>query len=137
MVLRLLRKLRLLQSLIILSMIFGTASGDTLEDRLDYKDSTGLIIGGSDIQEAPTQRQDIPSPTVNTTGSLSHKQKKDLLKSNVEKIKRDADELVTLTKSLQDEVSNSNENVLSVKIIDKAEKIEKLAKQIKNIAKGS
>jgi hypothetical protein len=77
-------------------VILGTVTGDTLEDRRDHEDATGMTYGGANIQEASTQRQDIPVPTVNTPGSLSHKQKKDLLKSNIKKIKRDADELVTL-----------------------------------------
>ncbi len=73
-----------------------------------------------------------PSPPVR----LERKQKKELLKSNFDKMKRDADDLADLAKSLQEELGKSNENVLSLKIVDKAEKIEKLAKRIKGAARG-
>ena len=64
------------------------------------------------------------------------KQKKELLKQNFEKMKSEADELVELSKSLQSDLNKSNENVLSLKVVDQAEKIEKLAKRIKETARG-
>jgi hypothetical protein len=67
---------------------------------------------------------------------LSGKQKRDLLKSNFEKMKRDAGELATLAKALQDELNKSNENILSLDIVEKADKIEKLARRIKGTARG-
>ena len=67
---------------------------------------------------------------------LSPKQKKDVLKFNFEKMKRDAGELTDLAKSLQDELNKSNENILSLDIVDKADKIEKLARRIKGTARG-
>jgi hypothetical protein len=67
---------------------------------------------------------------------LSGKQKRDLLKSNFEKMKHDAGELATLAKALQDELNKSNENILSLDIVDKADKIEKLARRIKGTARG-
>ena len=68
--------------------------------------------------------------------SLSRKQKSDLLKSNFEKMKRDAGELADLAKAMQEELNKSNENILSLDIVDKADKIEKLAKRIKGTARG-
>ena len=67
---------------------------------------------------------------------LTEKQKRDLLKSNFEKMKHDAKELADLSKALQDELDKSNENVLSLDIVDKADKIEKLARKIKGTARG-
>ena len=67
---------------------------------------------------------------------LSPKQKKDVLKFNFEKMKRDAGELTDLAKALQDELDKSNENILSLDIVDKADKIEKLARRIKGTARG-
>jgi len=58
------------------------------------------------------------------------------VKSNFEKMKRDADELAALAKTLQEDLNKSNENVFSLRIVDRAEKIEKLAKKIRNEAKG-
>jgi hypothetical protein len=75
-------------------------------------------------------------PEIEPPVPLSKRQKKDLLKDNFEKMKRDADELADLAKSLQDDLNKSNENVLSLRVVDKADKIEKLAKKIKGVARG-
>ena len=53
---------------------------------------------------------------------LTGKQKEELLKSNFEKMKRDAAELTTLAQSLQEELEKSNEHILSMKIMEKAKK---------------
>jgi hypothetical protein len=83
--------------------------------------------------------QSVPSAQSNEESSqspLSGKQKRDLLKSNFEKMKRDASELADLAKALQEELNKSNENILSLDVIDKVDKIEKLAKKIKGAARG-
>ena len=67
---------------------------------------------------------------------LSDKQKRELLKSNFDRMKRDAKELADLAKELEDQLDKSNENVLSLGIVDKADKIEKLARKIKSTARG-
>ena len=93
--------------------------------------------GSPDVQQEPSQQgrsQQVPPP--GEAPPLTKKQKKDLLKGNFEKMKRDADELAELAKSLQEDLDQSNENVLSLRVIDKAEKIEKLAKRIKGTARG-
>ena len=51
-------------------------------------------------------------------------------------MKKDTDVLLDLAKSLQKDLDGSNQNVLSLKVLDKADKIEKLAKKIKNSARG-
>jgi hypothetical protein len=51
-------------------------------------------------------------------------------------MKRDIEELAALAQALQEELNKSNENLLSLTIVDKAERIEKLAKRIKSTAKG-
>ena len=59
-----------------------------------------------------------------------------MLKANFEKMKHDAGELADLAKSLQQELEKSNENILSLDIVEKADRIEKLAKRIKGNARG-
>ena len=66
----------------------------------------------------------------------NEKQKQALLDDNFKKMKKHADDLAELAKSLQKDIQESNENVLSLEIIKKADQVEKLAKQIKNEAKG-
>jgi len=68
--------------------------------------------------------------------SVSGKQKRDLLKANLEKMKRDAGELADLVRALQEELNKSNENVLPLGVVEKADKIQKLAKRIKGAARG-
>jgi len=81
-------------------------------------------------------QQPFPSDDSETPGQLSRKQRRDLVKHNFERMQRDAEALAALAQSLQDDLSKSNQNVLSLKIVEKAEKIEKLAKRIKEAAKG-
>jgi len=71
-----------------------------------------------------------------TPPALTPKQQRDLMKSSYEKMKQQVDELAGLAKSLQDQVNKSNENILSLQMVDTADKIEKLAKKIKDSARG-
>lgn len=90
-----------------------------------------LAFRGSALPPQAIQREENEPPH-----ALSAKQKQDLLKSNFEKMKRDADELANLAKSLQDDLNKSNEHVLSLQIVEKVDKIEKLARRIKSVARG-
>lgn len=87
---------------------------------------------------AGTSQAPRPAPDLNPDDKspLTPKQQRDMMKSNFEKMKRDADELASLAKSLQQDLDKSNQNVLSLKVLDRAEKIEKLARKIKTEAKG-
>lgn len=66
----------------------------------------------------------------------SGKKNRALAQANFEQAKHDAMQLSGLAQALQLELSESNGNVLSLDVIDKAAKIEKLAKKIKGTAKG-
>ena len=59
-----------------------------------------------------------------------------MLAYNFKKLKQHAEDLTELAKSLQEEIEKSNQNVLSLEIVKKAAQAEKLAKKIKNEAKG-
>jgi hypothetical protein len=73
------------------------------------------------------------SPDV-TPPEVTPKQQQGLLKANYEKLKQDTDELAGLVKSLQDDLNKSNQNVLSLQIVEKTSRIEKLSKRIKTEA---
>jgi hypothetical protein len=81
-------------------------------------------------------QEQLPTFEPEPVSPLSPKQKQMLVKANFEKMKKDADDLAALAKSLQEEIEGSNQNVLSLRVVDKAEKIEKLAKKIRTAAKG-
>ncbi len=51
-------------------------------------------------------------------------------------LKNDTDKLVKLAGELKDYVDKSNENVLSLEVLKKAEEIEKLAHNVKEKMKG-
>ncbi len=61
-----------------------------------------------------------------------------ILKQNNEQIHDDVEKLYDLASELKKEVEKTDSvNVLSLPMIQKAEQIEKLAKQVKNLARGS
>jgi hypothetical protein len=64
-------------------------------------------------------------------------QKGEAKKSSIEMTKSDVAELSALADQLRDEVRKMNPNVLSLDVIRKAEKVEKLARKIKGEANGN
>jgi len=59
-------------------------------------------------------------------------QRQEILKADHAKSKADAAELVTLAEELKEELDKSEHQVLNVKLVKKAEDIEKLARRIKD-----
>ena len=57
-------------------------------------------------------------------------------KERVAALRHDTDKLLRLSVELKESVDKSNENVLSVDVIKKAEEIEKLAHSVKEKMKG-
>lgn len=108
--------------------------------------AAGQSIGeypGSPTQTQPTQsptpqRSRLPStePPDIFPPKPGEKRKKAILDDNFKKLKAHAQDLADLAKSLQAEIEKSNENVLSLEIIKKADEAEKLARKIKSEAKG-
>lgn len=134
----LIRKTRPPWNLVILFFILGTGTDTQARVRPETPDS-GRDVQVTAATASPTpqaRQQPSPFPEKEETSQLSRKQKKDLLKYNFEKMKRDADDLAALAKSLQKDLEKSSENVLSLQVVEKAEKIEKLAKRIKGAARG-
>jgi hypothetical protein len=61
-----------------------------------------------------------------------------LLQENQKNLRRDVDHLVELTKDLKVEADKTEQtDVLSLSLVKKAEEIEKLARHIKDLARGS
>jgi hypothetical protein len=61
-------------------------------------------------------------------------------KANVERhasLKRDTDKLLELAQQLKEQVDKSNENMLSLDVVKKAEEIEKLAHNVREKMKGN
>jgi predicted mannosyl-3-phosphoglycerate phosphatase (HAD superfamily) len=77
-----------------------------------------------------------PAAVNNGAAVTTPQQKEEPQKSNLEKTKTDAAELSALADQLRDELKKMNINVFSFKVIEETEKIEKLAKKIKEEANG-
>ncbi len=67
---------------------------------------------------------------------IAHEMEKKAAKERVAALKSDADKLLKLSVELKAYVDKSNENVLSLDVIKKAEQIEKLAKSVKDKMRG-
>lgn len=73
----------------------------------------------------PADREERDNP-------LTAKQIMSLMQSNLEKSKKDAIELASLAKALREELNKPGANGASPEVVEQAEKIEKLAKKIRD-----
>jgi hypothetical protein len=77
-----------------------------------------------------------PSPV--PSGPLAENNPGPILRQNQLEMRRDVEQLATMAQQLQQQVNKTNSTqVLSIALVDKAKKIEDLAKKIKNLASGS
>jgi hypothetical protein len=82
-------------------------------------------------------RQATPYPDTPNPDDLPKIDPKKILQHNQENIQDDVEKLYALAGQLKDQVTKTDSaNVLSLPLVQKAEEIEKLAKQIKNLARG-
>ena len=105
----------------------------------------GMLLGvGALAQVANPQYPELSPPGPHKERSaedaLSAEQKQQLAKKQNEvrqqELKKDTDKLFELATELKQYVDKTNENVLSMDVIKKAEQIEKLAKSVKEKMKG-
>lgn len=68
--------------------------------------------------------------------SLTPRQKQGIMHANFVKTKSDAAELAALAKELREELNKPNVNTASLEVVNRAERIEKLAKKIREEMKG-
>lgn len=97
------------------------------------------ICGASQSRQGPSQKIDgtVAPPEMDENRTRAER---DMVKrANQERqavLKGDTDRLVKLAGELKDYVDKSNENILSVEVLKKAEEIEKLAHSVKEKMKG-
>jgi hypothetical protein len=92
---------------------------------LPFQQTRSQFPGQPEMQEQDEQHR-----------RLEREQAKKLNQQRHENLKRDTDKLVKLSNELKQYVDKSNENVLSVDVIKKAEEIEKLARSVREKMKG-
>jgi len=66
----------------------------------------------------------------------ARKLEKQIREDNYRDLKQAANELLALSKDLNDEVEKSGEFVMSARVFDKLDKIDKVTKRIRDKAKG-
>jgi hypothetical protein len=102
----------------------------------------GLVLC-SVVQGTPQQRPSLPNLPApdNPTPSVPPQMQRDMDKKANEQrqadLKRDTEKLLKLSTELKEYVDKSNENVLSLDVIRKAEEIEKLAHNVKIKMRGA
>lgn len=70
--------------------------------------------------------------------SVPRRDPKEQLKENQKNLRRDADRLLQLAQELKDEADKTEQtDVLSLSLVHKAEEVEKLARQIKGLARST
>ena len=95
----------------------------------------------SSQQQPPVPpRLDLPQPDESAPSVPPQIQKEMRKKANEQRqaeLKRDTDRLLKLSTELKEYVDKSNENVLSLDVIKKADEIEKLAHNVKTKMRGN
>jgi hypothetical protein len=123
--------------IITVALIFlGVLCGPPCMDAQSLGQNGGVVPTPGGQQFPGRDRFPTESPSPENFPKNSQKREKALLDYNFKKLKQHAQDLAELAKSLQAEIEKSNENVLSLEVVKKAEEAEKLAKKIKNEAKG-
>jgi hypothetical protein len=86
--------------------------------------------GIPDASQGTDRRHDTPADR--QLDDLMRDNARKLNKQRQQDLKRDTDKLLDLATELKKYVDKSNENVLSLEVLRKAEEIEKLAKSVKD-----
>jgi hypothetical protein len=87
------------------------------------------VAGDPQFQQRRNERDD-------SFEKMQKERDKRMNKERQERIKRDADKLLSLATELKQYVDKSNENILSLEVIRKADEIEKLAHQVRQQMKS-
>jgi hypothetical protein len=121
-----------------------------MRKRLDYLLAGALMVlalGGCNAMAQVVAPAPTPDASVSggqrqreTDNPWSDQQQLDMVKNQNElrqqEIKKDTDQLLELATQLKQYVDKTNENIISLDVIKKAEQIEKLAKNVKDKMKG-
>ena len=97
------------------------------------------VPGFAQTTQPPPRKPDLNSPIADEDDArarITHDMEKRAAKERVAALKSDTDKLLKLSVELKQYVDKSDENVLSVEVIKKADEIEKLAHSVKYKMKG-
>lgn len=115
-------------SLTITAMLVGLVFG------LPRSGNTWVGSGDADNMQVPQVRSPLDWPVIHAPPSKDPMQQEPLPKPDSEKLKSEARELLELAKSLQADLDRSNARAVSAIVVEKAERIERLARRVKKEA---
>ena len=92
-------------------------------------------IGALGQQGPPFPPRETPAES-RDDAHLRHDREKAMNQKRQEDLKRDTERLLQLATELKEDVDKTNENVLSLDVIKKADEIEKLAKNVRDRMKA-
>lgn len=103
--------------------------------------SNAIDLIGTDAQTTATPETgepQFPSKKPDDAGlvEMNRKMQQQRQKQNYRELKRDAERLLEVATELKQYVDKTNEQVLSLEVLRKAEEMEKLSKDLKNRMKG-
>jgi hypothetical protein len=96
----------------------------------------GLAQRANPAQPIPSPQTEPMTDEEQARARIANDMAKKAAKERVAALKNDTDKLLRLSVELKQSVDKSDENVLSVDVIKKAEEIEKLARSVKDKMKG-
>ena len=117
------RSLRFI-SVILFLLVFSLCFGENRS----FQDSSSGSSATADSDPQFRQRRNENSETMRR---MEHEREEQANKERMLKIRRDTDRLLALATELKQYVDKTNEHVLSVDVIRKAEEIEKLAHRVR------
>jgi hypothetical protein len=123
------RLLRIIFSWGLLLTLMGVAPAPAPSQSQQNSQPHGARVGTPMPDDSSNTRTEIPE-------AMSAQQRQSIMRANFEKSKSDAAELAALAKGLREELDKPNINVLSPDVISRADKIERLAKKIRDETKG-
>lgn len=101
---------------------------------------SSLLLAQTPSTRQPAAQHDINSPPITDADEarerIAHDMEKKAAKERLATLKSDTDRLLKLSVELKSYVDKSDENVLSLDVIKRADEIEKLAKSVKDKMKG-
>ena len=117
----------------ILPVIFSVSSALPAISQSRSQRPQLVPVWGQSSPQFPQQRKQEQDEEFSTM------QKENVRRANEQRqleLRRDTDRLLQLTNELKQYVDKTNENILSVEVIKKAEEIERLAKSVRDRMKG-
>ena len=117
-----------MRQVFLLCFLLLIAFGSGISQR---RDGAGTPGGGADSGSTDPQFRQRRNEVDPAEKQMEREHNKQLNKDRQAAIKRDTDKLLALATELKDYVDKSNEHVLSLDVVRKAEEIEKLAHHVK------